>query len=81
MAVEPSEMSCSNSIHLSDNERKSKERDDLWKELGNTVTGLIKGRRVACGVLGVCFSYRLWTLCLRVTKVSLYTLQNPYLAL
>ena len=28
---EPSEMSCSNSIHLSDNERKSKERDDRGK--------------------------------------------------
>jgi len=31
MAVESSEMHCSNSIHLSDNERKSKERDDRGK--------------------------------------------------
>ncbi|XP_074628505.1 N-acetylneuraminate (7)9-O-acetyltransferase-like [Acropora palmata] len=32
MAVEQSEMSCSTSIHLSDNEKKSKEHDDRGKE-------------------------------------------------
>ncbi|XP_015766711.1 PREDICTED: CAS1 domain-containing protein 1-like [Acropora digitifera] len=32
MAVEPSELSCSNSMDLSDNEKKSKEHDDRGKE-------------------------------------------------
>ena len=59
MAVEPSELSCSNSIYLSENEEKSKERDDLGKDLAPHWLGSSRVEKL-CRALAFLIVFRLF---------------------